>query len=95
MMQGISGMAQGIASGAQMMQSQSNFNKMLDSGALNAGANAPVISGLNAAGLVRTASALPTAANQFSGYNASPQMAPAGLTYSNIPTASVNIKKPY
>jgi hypothetical protein len=32
MMQGISGMAQGVASGAQMYQSQKNFNKMLDSG---------------------------------------------------------------
>ena len=32
MMQGISGAAQGLASGAQMFQSQKNFNKMMDSG---------------------------------------------------------------
>jgi hypothetical protein len=95
LMQGISGMAQGVASGAQMMQSQKNFNKMMDSGLLNAGSNAPVISGLNPAGLVNTASSvLPTAANIASGYYSSPQMTPAGLTYSTIPTANVKIKTP-
>jgi hypothetical protein len=38
MMQGISGAAQGLASGAQMFQSQKNFNKMLDSGKFSSGA---------------------------------------------------------
>lgn len=38
MMQGISGMAQGVASGAQMYQSQKNFKKMLDSGKFSSGA---------------------------------------------------------
>jgi hypothetical protein len=32
MMQGISGVAQGVASGAQMIQSNNQFNKMMDSG---------------------------------------------------------------
>jgi len=96
LMQGISGMAQGVASGAQMMQSQKNFNKMMDSGLPNAGSNAPVISGLNPAGLVNTASSvLPTAANIASGYYSVPQMSPAGLVYKNIqPTANIKIKNP-
>lgn len=94
MMQGISGMAQGIASGAQMYQSQKNFNKMMDSGLLKAGANAPVITGLKAAGVVNTiGNALPTAANIASGYSSVPQMAPAGLTYSNTPTTNFKIKQ--
>lgn len=38
MMQGISGVAQGVASGAQMYQSQRNFDKMLDSGKFSSGA---------------------------------------------------------
>lgn len=38
LMQGISGMAQGVASGAQMMQSQKNFNKMMDSGKFSSSA---------------------------------------------------------
>jgi hypothetical protein len=92
-MQGISGIAQGVASGAQMIQSQNNFDKMLNAGIPNAGANAPVISGLSSAGLVNTAyNMLPTAANIASGYYSSPQMTPAGLTYSTIPTANVKIK---
>jgi len=35
MMQGISGAAQGLASGAQMVQSQKNFNKALDKGLIS------------------------------------------------------------
>lgn len=99
MMQGISGAAQGIASGAQMMQSQSNFNKMLDSGAVaGAGANAPVISGLNAAGIVKTGSnAIPMATNQFSGYNPISQMTPAPMAtnfgFSNFQLPSIYTPK--
>lgn len=100
LMQGISGMAQGVASGAQMYQSQKNFGKMLDSGVAipGVGANAPVVSSMSPSGLANTStSTLPSASLPFSGYGSIPQITPAPMAtsfgFSNFQLPSIYTPK--